>query len=155
DLMANNSKFDHMMVGLYEQLMPPCRSWTDLDYTYIGPCLPRTRVRLSAELEAFLRRGPKPVYIGFGSMHHADGERLTGMLLEAAQDAGARVILAQNKSTIGSGLRHSKNVFAMRDYPIPHHVLFPRVKAAVHHGSWIATHLAAQAGIPQLVLPQA
>ena len=43
----------------------------------------------------------------------------------------------------------------LKDYPIPHHVLFPRLAAAVHHGSWITTHLAAQAGIPQLVLPQA
>ena len=43
----------------------------------------------------------------------------------------------------------------LKDYPIPHHVLFPRLTAAVHHGSWITTHLAAQAGIPQLVLPQA
>ena len=88
-------------------------------------------------------------------MHHANSEWLTRILVEAARDAGVRVILAQNGSKIGSGLRGSDTVFTMRDYPIPHHVLFPRLKAAVHHGSWIATHLAAQAGIPQLVLPQA
>jgi UDP:flavonoid glycosyltransferase YjiC (YdhE family) len=88
-------------------------------------------------------------------MRHADGEPLTRMLLDAVRDAGVRVILAQNNSTIGAGLHDSPDVFMLRDYPIPHHVLFPRLKAAVHHGSWIATHLAAQAGIPQLVLPQA
>jgi sterol 3beta-glucosyltransferase len=154
DLLANNSRFDHMMIGLYEELMPPCESWRDLDYTYIGPCLPTTRVPLSDELEAFLRQGPKPIYIGFGSMRHANSEHLTRILLDAVRDAGVRVILAQNASKIGNGLRGSENVFAMRDYPIPHHVLFPRLKAAVHHGSWIATHYAAQAGIPQLVLPQ-
>ena len=49
-----------MMIGLYEELMPPCESWSDLDYTYIGPCLPKTRVRLSEELEAFLEQGSKP-----------------------------------------------------------------------------------------------
>jgi len=155
DLLAQNSRFDHMMIGLYRDLMPPCDTWDDLDHTYIGPCLPRTRVPLSEDLETFLRQGTKPIYIGFGSMHHANSERLTGMLLDAALDAGVRVILAQNNSTIGSGLRGSENVYVMREYPIPHHVLFPRLKAAVHHGSWISTHLAAQAGIPQLVLPQA
>ena len=155
DLLANNSRFDHLMIGLYKELMPPCDGWSDLDYTYVGPCLPKTRARLSEELEAFLSQGPKPIYIGFGSMHHANSERLTRILLDAVRDAGVRVILAQNASKIGSGLRGSENVFTMRDYPIPHHVLFPRLKAAVHHGSWIATHLAAQAGIPQLVLPQA
>ena len=154
-ILATNGKFDHMMVGLYEELMPPCESWRNLDYSYIGPCLPRTAARLSDDLEAFLQRGSKPVYIGFGSMRHVNGEWLTRLLLDAADDAGIRVVLAQNSSTIGRGARQSENVFILRDYPIPHHVLFPRMQAAVHQGSWIATHLAAQAGIPQLVLPQA
>jgi UDP:flavonoid glycosyltransferase YjiC (YdhE family) len=70
-------------------------------------------------------------------------------------DAGVRAVIAQNNSEIGAGLGVSDDVFVLRDYPIPHHVLFPRLKGAVHHGSWITTHLAARAGIPQLVLPQA
>jgi UDP:flavonoid glycosyltransferase YjiC (YdhE family) len=154
-LLAKNSTFDHMMVGLYEELMPPCESWDDLDYTYIGPCLPRTTVRLSDELEGFLARGDKPIYVGFGSMRHANGDALTRLILEAARDAGVRVVLARNNSSIGSGIEATDDVFVIRDYPIPHHVLFPRMRAAVHQGSWIATHLAAQAGVPQLVLPQA
>ena len=155
DLLGNNSRCDHMMIGLYKELMPPCSSWSDIDYTYIGPCLPTAQVRLSDDLEAFLSRGSKPIYIGFGSMRHANSDRLTRMLLEAANDAGVRTIIAQATSDIGAGLPESENVFVLKDYPIPHHVLFPRVKAAVHHGSWITTHLAAQAGVPQLVLPQA
>jgi UDP:flavonoid glycosyltransferase YjiC (YdhE family) len=155
DLLGNNSRCDHMMIGLYEELMPPCRSWTDFDYTYIGPCLPRTRPPLSNELEAFLAQGSKPIYIGFGSMRHADGDGLTRTILDAINDAGVRAVIARGGSTIGAGIRDSENVFVLNDYPIPHHVLFPRLKAAVHHGSWITTHLAAQAGIPQLVLPQA
>jgi len=155
DILTRNGKFDHMMVGLYEELMPPCGSWKDLDYTYIGPCLPRTKVQLSKELDAFIERGSKPIYIGFGSMRHANGDWLTRLVLDAARDAGVRVVLARNSSKIGDGIRDSENVFILRDYPIPHHVLFPRLKAAVHQGSWIATHLAAQAGIAQLVVPQA
>jgi UDP:flavonoid glycosyltransferase YjiC (YdhE family) len=155
DLLANNARCDHMMIGLYKELMPPCESWRDFEYTYIGPCLPTTRVRLSEDLEAFLRSGSKPIYIGFGSMRHANSEQLTRVLLDAVQDAGVRAVIAQNNSEIATDVRESENVFVLRDYPIPHHVLFPRLKAAVHHGSWITTHLAARAGIPQLVLPQA
>ena len=155
DLLRNNSRCDHMMVGLYEELMPPCPSWTGIDYSYVGPCLPNTEVGLSAELEAFLQQGSKPIYIGFGSMRHANSGQLTQNLLDAVRDAGVRAIIAQNASQIGNGLRGSESVFVLKDYPIPHHVLFPRLKAAVHHGSWITTHLAARAGIPQLVLPQA
>lgn len=155
DLLGNNSRCDHMMIGLYKELMPPCKAWSDIDHTYIGPCLPTTQVRLSDELETFLGQGSKPIYIGFGSMRHTNGDQLTQMLLDAVSEAGVRAIIAQNTSEIGTGLRESDDVFVLRDYPIPHHVLFPRLKAAVHHGSWITTHLAARAGIPQLVLPQA
>ncbi len=88
-------------------------------------------------------------------MRHANGDQLTQAILDAVDDAGVRVVLAQSTSTIGTGLRDCESVFVLKDYPIPHHVLFPRLKAAVHHGSWITTHLAAQAGVPQLVLPQA
>jgi UDP:flavonoid glycosyltransferase YjiC (YdhE family) len=88
-------------------------------------------------------------------MRHGTGDRLTRLVLDAARDAGVRVVLARNGSKIGEGIRESDDVFILRDYPIPHHVLFPRLRAAVHQGSWIATHLAAQAGIPQLVVPQA
>jgi UDP:flavonoid glycosyltransferase YjiC (YdhE family) len=88
-------------------------------------------------------------------MRHAEGQRLTRILLEAVDDTGVRAVIAQATSDIGSGLDHSENIYVLKDYPIPHHVLFPRLQAAVHHGSWITTHLAARAGIPQLVLPQA
>ena len=33
DILTKNGQFDHMMVGLYEELMPACESWRDLDYT--------------------------------------------------------------------------------------------------------------------------
>ena len=69
--------------------------------------------------------------------------------------SGVRVIIARNSSTVGNGVKDSDDVFVLEEYPIPHHVLFPRVKAAVHQGSWIMTHLAAQAGVPQMILPQA
>jgi len=155
DMLGDNSRCSHMMVGLYEELMPPCPSWRDIDYSYIGPSLPKAKVPLSDELETFLAKGSKPIYIGFGSMRHANSDELTETLLQAVNDAGVRVVLAQATSDIGTRLSESENVYLLREYPIPHHVLFPRLKAAVHHGSWITTHLAAQAGIPQLVLPQA
>jgi UDP:flavonoid glycosyltransferase YjiC (YdhE family) len=88
-------------------------------------------------------------------MRHANGEELTRTLVEAVKDTGVRAIIAQSASNVGTGLRESENLYVLKEYPIPHHVLFPRCKAAVHHGSWITTHLAARAGIPQLVLPQA
>ena len=88
-------------------------------------------------------------------MRHANADRLTRTILAAMRDVGVRVVLAQATSSIGSGLEDSNDVYVLKDYPIAHHILFPRLKGAVHHGSWITTHLAARAGVPQLVLPQA
>jgi UDP:flavonoid glycosyltransferase YjiC (YdhE family) len=155
DLLSNNSRCSHMMMAAYDHLMPPCPTWTDFDYTYIGPSLPRTQVPLSDELEAFIEAGEKPIYIGFGSMRHQGAEALTNTLLEAVEQSGVRAIIAQAISSIASKLRGSENVYVLKEYPIPHHVLFPRLKAAVHHGSGITTHMAARAGIPQLVVAQA
>ncbi|MBW2697072.1 MAG: glycosyltransferase family 1 protein [Deltaproteobacteria bacterium] len=155
DLLTDNANCDHMMIGLYEELMPPCPTWNRIDHTYIGPCIPSDDARLSDELEAFLGRGSQPIYVGFGSMRHANADELTRTILTAVRDVGVRVVLAQASSKIGSGLEGRDDVYLLKEYPIPHHILFPRLKAAVHHGSWITTHLAARAGIPQLVLPQA
>ncbi len=155
DLLTDNAKCDHMMIGLYEELMPPCPTWDRIDHTYIGPCIPSDDAQLPAELEAFLGRGTQPIYIGFGSMRHANADELTQTILKAVRDVGVRVVLAAATSKIGSGLEDRDDVHLLTEYPIPHHILFPRLKAAIHHGSWITTHLAARAGIPQLVLPQA
>jgi UDP:flavonoid glycosyltransferase YjiC (YdhE family) len=155
DLLTNNSRCDHLMLGAYEELMPPCPSW-NFPYKYIGPCLPRTKVALSESLEAFLGRGEKPIYIGFGSMKHANANALTRLLVDAVRQAGVRAVIAQAaNSDLGAELDDMDDIYVLKEYPIPHHVLFPRLAAAIHHGSGITMHLAAQAGIPQLVMAQA
>jgi len=155
NLLTDNFRCDHVMIGLYEELFPPDPSWErNFDYNYIGPCIPSDPVPLSNDLETFIAAGEKPIYIGFGSMRHADAEGLTRKLVDSVRDAGVRAIIAQSESTLGGALEDSDQIHVLRDYPIPHHVLFPRLAGAAHHGSWITTHLAAQAGVPQLVLPQ-
>ncbi|MFF3582426.1 glycosyltransferase [Streptomyces mirabilis] len=49
--------------------------------------------RLPADLEDFLRAGPRPVLIGFGSMASGDGERLSEIAVRALRRAGLRGIL--------------------------------------------------------------
>ncbi len=155
DLLSDNANCDHMLIGLYEELMPPCPTWSRIDHTYIGPCIPSDDVPLSDELEAFLAGGEKPIYVGFGSMRHPHADELTRTIVSAVRDAGVRVVLAQATSSLGKGIESGDDVYVLREYPIPHHILFPRLKGAVHHGSWITTHLAARAGVPQMVMPQA
>ncbi|MFD4779292.1 glycosyltransferase, partial [Streptomyces sp. NPDC058427] len=49
--------------------------------------------RLPQDLEDFLRAGPRPVLVGFGSMAGGDGERLSAIAVRALRRAGLRGIL--------------------------------------------------------------
>ncbi|GCF07134.1 glycosyltransferase [Dictyobacter arantiisoli] len=104
----------------------------------------------TAELLAFLKGGPPPVYIGFGSMRSQDTERVSQCVLDAVKQTGVRAILA----TGWGGLMVSEapeNVLLLES--VPHDWLLPRVAAAIHHGGPGTTGASLRAGIPTLVVP--
>jgi sterol 3beta-glucosyltransferase len=107
--------------------------------------------RLPADLEAFLRDGPPPIYIGFGSLLAGrDPDGMTRLLFEALERAGLRGILHRGWGDFGN-------------IPIPptvhltegayHSVLFPRVAGVIHHGGAGTTAAALRAGVPAVVVP--
>ncbi len=104
------------------------------------------------ELTEFLAAGPKPIYAGFGSMVSQDAGGLTGAVVEAVRRSGQRAVLATGWGGLdgvqGSG---DDRIFIMRS--APHHYLFPRVAAAVHHGGAGTTAAAVRAGIPSVIVP--
>jgi hypothetical protein len=110
-MLGDNSRCDQMMIGLYEELMPACESW-QFDYSYIGPVLPRTQVPLSDELEDFLAAGPKPIYIGFGSMRHADSERTTRTLIQSARISTNRMGQSGGSCRNGMNRRSTQGPYA-------------------------------------------
>jgi sterol 3beta-glucosyltransferase len=104
----------------------------------------------SAELQAFLDAGEPPVYVGFGSMAGRDPQRLTGIVIEALQQAGVRGIMA----TGWGGLQTSslpESVFKLDQ--APHDWLFPRMAAVVHHGGAGTTAAGLRAGRPTVICP--
>ena len=102
-----------------------------------------------AALVDFLRAGPPPLYIGFGSMASADPERMTDIVLEALRATGHRAIIASG----WGGLRGSAlPATVLPVESVPHEWLFPRVAAAVHHGGAGTTAAALRAGIPSVVV---
>jgi UDP:flavonoid glycosyltransferase YjiC (YdhE family) len=105
---------------------------------------------LGADVEAFVASGPPPIYVGFGSMPDHNPEKTTRLVVEAVRAAGQRVILSCGWAGIG----HRK---AAEDYyvvdDVPHPLLFPRMSAVIHHGGAGTTATAAQAGVPQIIVP--
>jgi UDP:flavonoid glycosyltransferase YjiC (YdhE family) len=99
-------------------------------------------------LEAFLGEGEPPIYVGFGSMSDRGAESIARAVVEAARKVGRRLVLGSG----WAGLEHEgSDVYVLGD--VPHHAVFPRMAAVVHHGGAGTTHSAARAGVPQVVVP--
>jgi UDP:flavonoid glycosyltransferase YjiC (YdhE family) len=122
---------------------------TDLDVVQTGAWILPDERPLSAELEAFLDAGTPPVYVGFGSLRApAD---VASVAVEAVRAQGRRMILSRGWADLAL-IDDGDDCLAVGE--VNHQVLFGRVAAVVHHGGAGTTHVAAQAGVPQIVVPQ-
>ena len=102
------------------------------------------------ELETFLKAGPPPVYVGFGSMPREDQARNVPLIVEAVRSIGQRVILGKFWEE-PSEYSNDEDVFFLQKYS--HLKLFPRMAAVVHHGGAGTTASSAVSGVPQIIVP--
>ncbi|MEZ4449221.1 MAG: glycosyltransferase [Nannocystaceae bacterium] len=101
-------------------------------------------------IAAFLAAGPRPIYVGFGTMNERDPARLGRLALDALARVGGRGILG------GLGLTGAAlPPWALAVDDVPHAWLFEEIALAVHHGGAGTCAAAARAGIPSVVAPQA
>lgn len=101
-------------------------------------------------LAEFLAAGPKPVYVGFGSMVGGDFGRLLDEVVEGLELAGARAVLSAGWGGLaGRNLPASVHQIGF----VPHGWLFGRVAAVVHHGGAGTVAAGLRAGAPTLVVP--
>lgn len=111
---------------------------------------PTHRDEVPAKVRDFIEAGPRPVYLGFGSMADPDPGSTTRLVLEAVERAGCRALLSRGWAGFG-GIPLPENVLLLDS--VPHAKLFPHLQGAVHHGGAGTTATSARAGIPQLVVP--
>jgi len=104
----------------------------------------------SPELKAFLDAGDPPVYVGFGSMVSGDMKDFFAEVMEGIRLSGERAILGKGWADIDLP-NDNPNLF-IADF-VPHTWLFPRVKAAIHHGGAGTLAAGICAGLPTLVVP--
>ncbi|KAI0891895.1 glycosyltransferase family 1 protein [Annulohypoxylon nitens] len=103
------------------------------------------------DLKEFLRRGPAPIYVGFGSIVVDDSEKLTQMILTAATEIGARLIISRGWSRLGGSRESTDQVLFIDD--CPHEWLFTQVVAVAHHGGAGTTACGIRVAKPTLVIP--
>ncbi|MCJ1468979.1 hypothetical protein MMC07_007610 [Pseudocyphellaria aurata] len=104
------------------------------------------------DLQSFLKAGPPPIYIGFGSVVVHDPDILTSIVFEAIQIANVRAIVSEGSGSIrGSATAKSPNVFMIEN--CPHDWLFEQVSCVVHHGVAETTAAGIAAGKPTVIVP--
>ena len=122
----------------------------EVDFIQTGYLHLQTDQVLAARVEAFLAKGPAPIYFGFGSMSTRAQEDLVALILASLKLTRQRGIL--------SGFRFDESRFTNSESCIfireaPHPQLFTRLAAVVHHGGSGTTATAARAGVPQIIVP--
>ncbi|GME63925.1 hypothetical protein C8J57DRAFT_1469696 [Neofusicoccum parvum] len=101
------------------------------------------------DLDAFLRAGPPPVYIGFGSIVLDNPESMSATILEAVRTCGIRAIVSRGWSKLDGP--PNRDVFYLGD--CPHEWLFQHVSAVVHHGGAGTTACGLLNGKPTTIVP--
>ncbi|MFI6817438.1 glycosyltransferase [Nonomuraea sp. NPDC050328] len=97
-------------------------------------------------LTDFLDAGPRPVFVGFGSLAGTGAEPYTELVVQALRRAGLRgVVQTGREGPI------TDEVLGVGD--VPHDWLFPRVAAVAHHCGGGTTGAVARAGVPAVAVP--
>lgn len=103
------------------------------------------------DLQMWLDNGPKPIFVGFGSMVIEKPEALEKIIKEAARVANVRVVVQSSWTKLDvedgtDGLCHNVG-------PCPHDWLLPQCCAVVHHGGAGTTAAGLRFGLPTMVCP--
>lgn len=137
--------------GFSRHLVPPPPDWPAWVYTTGFWFLDEAdSFQPPTALKRFLEQGPKPVYIGFGSMNSTDPEAVTRLVLGALADTGQRGVLMTGWGGL-SAQELPENVFVLDQ--APHDWLFPQMAAVVHHGGAGTTAAGLRAGVPTVCVP--
>lgn len=138
--------------GFSEALVPRPADWPrhlHVTGSWMLPAEPDER--LPAAVTAFLRSGPPPVYVGLGSLAAVTGagDRVR-LLVRTLRARGERVLVQPGPAGL-DGVEDDDGVLAVG--ATSHALLFPRVRAVVHHGGAGTTATGLAAGAPTLVVP--
>jgi geranylgeranyl pyrophosphate synthase/predicted secreted hydrolase/UDP:flavonoid glycosyltransferase YjiC (YdhE family) len=101
------------------------------------------------ELLAYLRAGPAPVCLNFGSMEVYDPEVFPWItsLLDALRRSGRRCL------AIGSAVPSEVRAWAHWVSHAPHDLVFPHCHCVIHHGGSGTTARCLRSGVPALIVP--
>ena len=140
----------HTLVCCSPRVVPPPADWEDSSaitgYWFLDT---QQDWRPPAHLAEFLKSGPPPVYVGFGSLGGWTSDKVVAAALSALKQTGQRGVLATGGSRISPDL--PAGVCAIES--APHEWLFPKMSVVVHHGGAGTTAEGLRAGKPTVICP--
>jgi UDP:flavonoid glycosyltransferase YjiC (YdhE family) len=104
-----------------------------------------------AYLEDFLKAGPPPVCIGFGSMTNDKPQETLALIVEAVTQAGVRAVVMGGWAGLKINEQVPSSICLVDEAPFDW--LYPRCAAVVHHGGAGTTATALRAGVPAVIVP--
>ncbi|KAK4419469.1 Sterol 3-beta-glucosyltransferase UGT80A2 [Sesamum alatum] len=99
----------------------------------------------------WLKAGPKPIYIGFGSLPVQEPEKMTQTIVEALEITKQRGIINKGWGGLGELAQEKDFVYLLDN--CPHDWLFLQCAAVVHHGGAGTTAAGLKAACPTTIIP--
>ncbi|XP_078441527.1 sterol 3-beta-glucosyltransferase UGT80B1-like isoform X2 [Wolffia australiana] len=132
-------------------LLPKPHDWGPL-VDVVGNCFLDLGLdyRPTKELREWLEGGPKPIYVGFGSMPLEDASGTFEMVIAALKQTGQRGIISKGWGNLVTTQAISDEIYQIEE--CPHEWLFLRCTALVHHGGAGTTATGLRAGCPTAVV---
>ncbi|GKZ31574.1 hypothetical protein AbraIFM66950_000147 [Aspergillus brasiliensis] len=104
------------------------------------------------DLVNFLRSGPPPIYVGFGSIVVDNPGSLTKIVFQAIRESGQRAIVSKGWGNLGADVDDiPENIFMINK--CPHDWLFQHVSCVIHHGGAGTTAAGLVLGRPTIIIP--
>jgi|CXWL01.1.fsa_nt_gi UDP:flavonoid glycosyltransferase YjiC (YdhE family) len=150
DDLARMRRLPHLL-GYSSAVLPRPRDWQPwvhvTGYWFLED---RAAYHPPPALQAFLDAGAPPLAIGFSSLVGHDPAGSTRAVVDALTRTGQRAVMLTGLGGL-QGVALPDHVFPIA--AVPHHWLFPRISAMVHHGGAGTTGAAMRHGLPQLGIP--
>jgi UDP:flavonoid glycosyltransferase YjiC (YdhE family) len=105
---------------------------------------------LDPRVRSYIESGPRPIYVGFGSVPSSDQRAMESLIFKAADLTSVRLIMFRSRQNSKDVIIKNGCCFIGR---LPHTSLFRHVSAVIHHGGTGTTATAARAGVPQIIIP--
>lgn len=155
--LANSRQFEFQVLKNCNSRSPAIlakpRDWgPDIDICGFSVLPAKSDYKPPKEIDEFLKAGPTPIYVGFGSIVVDDQIKLTNIVFEAIKNAGQRAIISKGWGNLGvDNMDVPDNILIVGS--VPHDWLFQRVSCVIHHGGAGTTAAGLSLGRPTIIVP--